>query len=63
VAGPELLAEPAGAYRHDDGRPLLGRKLADKSQRELRDLGPVVEDDNASSRVSEEVGTQRRGGT
>jgi hypothetical protein len=62
VAGPELLAEPGGPHRHDDGRPLLGRKLAGKSQREPRDLGPVVEDDNASSPVSEGVGTQRRGG-
>lgn len=34
-----LAAEPAGVYRHRDGRPLLGRKLAGKSVRELRDLG------------------------
>ena len=38
-----LAAEPAGVYQHDDGRPLLGRKLAGKSQRELRDLGLLVE--------------------
>jgi len=38
-----LASEPVGVYRHDDGRPLLGRKLAGKSQRELRDLGLVVE--------------------
>ena len=31
-------------YQHSDGRPLLGRKLAGKSQRELRDLGLLVED-------------------
>jgi uncharacterized membrane protein YeiH len=39
-----LAKEPAGVYKHDDGRPLLGRKLAGKSQRELRDLGLVVDD-------------------
>ena len=39
-----LANEPSGAYLHSDGRPLLGRKLRGKSQRELRDLGLVVED-------------------
>src|SRR5690349_12300017 len=34
--------EPKGVVVHAD-RPLLGRKLAGKSQRELRDLGLVVE--------------------
>ena len=34
-----LAKEPAGVYQHADGRPLLGRKLKGKSQRELRDLG------------------------
>jgi uncharacterized membrane protein YeiH len=38
-----LAKEPAGVYKHDDGRPLLGRKIAGKSQRELRDLGLLVE--------------------
>ena len=38
-----LASEPAGVYLHSDGRPLLGRKLAGKSQRELHDLGLVVE--------------------
>jgi hypothetical protein len=38
-----LAKEPASVYRHDDGRPMLGRKLAGKSVRELRDLGLVVE--------------------
>jgi uncharacterized membrane protein YeiH len=38
-----LAKEPAGVYQHSDGRPLLGRKIAGKSQRELRDLGLVVE--------------------
>ena len=40
-----LASEPTGVYQHSDGRPLLGRKLKGKSQRELRDLGLVVEDD------------------
>jgi hypothetical protein len=39
-----LAKEPKGVYKHSDGRPLLGRKIAGKSQRELRDLGLVVED-------------------
>ncbi|MBO0693313.1 MAG: TRIC cation channel family protein [Acidimicrobiaceae bacterium] len=34
-----LASEPRGAYVHGDGRPLLGRKLSGKSQRELRELG------------------------
>jgi hypothetical protein len=38
-----LAKEPAGVYKHDDGRPLLGRKIAGKSRRELRDLGLLVE--------------------
>ncbi len=38
-----LAKDPAGVYKHDDGRPLLGRKIARKSQRELRDLGLLVE--------------------
>ncbi|HEY7010477.1 MAG TPA: TRIC cation channel family protein [Jatrophihabitantaceae bacterium] len=38
-----LAKEPVGVYQHSDGRPLLGRKIAGKSQRELRDLGLVVE--------------------
>ena len=36
-----LAKEPAGVYQHSDGRPMLGRKLAGKSQRELHDLGLV----------------------
>lgn len=39
-----LAREPAGIYQHSEGRPLLGRKIAHKSQRELRDLGLVVDD-------------------
>src|SRR5512132_1887007 len=38
-----LASEPAGAYLHSEGRPLFGRKLHQKSERELRDLGLVVE--------------------
>jgi len=38
-----LPKEPLGVYVHSDGRPLLGRKIAGKSQRELRDLGLMVE--------------------
>jgi hypothetical protein len=30
-----LACEPSGVYMHNDGRPLLGRKLRGKSQREL----------------------------
>jgi uncharacterized membrane protein YeiH len=44
-----LAKEPAGVYQHSDGRPLLGRKLAGKSKREMRDLGLVVEPEPASS--------------
>ena len=39
-----LASEPTGVYKHSDGRPLLGRKLQGKSQRELRDLGLQVDD-------------------
>ena len=38
-----LAKEPKGVYKHGDGRPLLGRKIAGKSHRELRDLGLLVE--------------------
>ena len=43
-----LAKEPAGVYQHSDGRPLLGRKIAGKSQRELRDLGLLVDEPAAS---------------
>jgi uncharacterized membrane protein YeiH len=42
-----LAKEPAGVYQHSDGRPLLGRKIARKSQRELRDLGLLVDEPTA----------------
>jgi hypothetical protein len=38
-----LASEPAGVYLHSDGRPYLGRKIAHKSKRELRDLGRAVD--------------------
>ena len=44
-----LANEPAGVVMHGEGRPLLGRKLAGKSQRELHDLGLAVEDEGAAS--------------
>ncbi|HEX6931008.1 MAG TPA: TRIC cation channel family protein, partial [Streptosporangiaceae bacterium] len=37
-----LASEPKGVYRHDDGRPMLGRKLKGKSQREMAMLGLAV---------------------
>ena len=43
-----LAKEPSGVYVHSDGRPLLGRKLAGKSQRELHDLGLVVANGSTS---------------
>jgi len=39
-----LAKEPAGLKVHPDKRPLLGRKLAGKSQEELRMLGLTVDD-------------------
>jgi uncharacterized membrane protein YeiH len=38
-----LASEPKGVYKHTDGRPMLGRKLLGKSQRELSDLGLTVQ--------------------
>jgi uncharacterized membrane protein YeiH len=38
-----LAKEPKGVYRHSDGRPLLGRKIAQKSEREMHDLGLSIE--------------------
>jgi uncharacterized membrane protein YeiH len=43
-----LAKEPAGVYQHSDGRPMLGRKLAGKSQREMHDLGLVVDNGHVS---------------
>jgi uncharacterized membrane protein YeiH len=47
-----LAHEPKGAYIHSDGRPLLGRKLAGKSQRELRDIGLLPEPEPADPPLS-----------
>ena len=44
-----LAKEPAGVYKHSDGRPLLGRKIAGKSRRELHDLGLTVEHPDSAS--------------
>jgi uncharacterized membrane protein YeiH len=55
-----LVKEPAGVYQHSDGRPLLGRKLAGKSQRELRDLGLVVENGAQQQPASTEVESTRK---
>jgi uncharacterized membrane protein YeiH len=38
-----LASEPAGVYKHSNRRPLLGRKLMNKSKQELHDLGLVVD--------------------
>ena len=40
-----LAKEPTGVYVHDDGRPMLGRKLKGKSKRELESLGLAVHKD------------------
>jgi hypothetical protein len=39
-----LAREPKGLKLHSDRRPLLGRKLAGKSQEELRMLGLTVDE-------------------
>ena len=44
-----LAKEPTGVYKHDDGRPMLGRKLKDKSKRELDYLGLAVHKDEGNS--------------
>jgi uncharacterized membrane protein YeiH len=44
-----LAKEPAGVYLHNDGRPLLGRKLKDKSHRELHELGLTTPDPDDTS--------------
>lgn len=53
-----LASEPQGVYKHSDGRPLLGRKLKGKSQRELRDLGLLVNGDGSPVVVGAEPATQ-----
>ena len=39
-----LAKEPKGVYLHDDGRPMLGRKIKGKSRREMESLGLVVDE-------------------
>ncbi len=47
-----LATEPKGVYQHSDGRPLLGRKIAHRSKRELRDLGLAVDDEGQDTQAS-----------
>src|SRR5262249_36220505 len=47
-----LAKEPKGVVVHGEGRPLLGRKLAGKSQREMHDLGLVVPDESSTPAAS-----------
>jgi len=47
-----LPVEPGGVVIHAEKRPLLGRKLAGKSQQELRDLGLLVEDQSTPPRAA-----------
>jgi hypothetical protein len=56
-----LASEPEGVYKHSDGLPLLGRKLQGKSQRELRDLGLLVEDGEPRVVIGAEKGTPSHG--
>ncbi len=44
-----LAKEPKGVYIHDDGRPMLGRKLKGKSQREMAMLGLGMPDQDKGS--------------
>ena len=53
-----LASEPTGVYLHSDGRPLLGRKIAGKSQRELHDLGLVIEDGDGAPKAPAGVGPE-----
>jgi uncharacterized membrane protein YeiH len=39
-----LAKEPKGVYIHDDGRPMLGRKIRGKSKREMESLGLAVDE-------------------
>jgi len=42
-----LAKEPKGVYLHDDGRPLLGRKLKGKSKREMASLGLAMDNETS----------------
>jgi hypothetical protein len=50
-----LAGESVGVYQHGEGRPLLGRKLKGKSQRELRALGLTVEEPGSSDQQTPEI--------
>jgi uncharacterized membrane protein YeiH len=47
-----LAKEPKGVVVHGEGRPLLGRKLLGKSQREMHDLGLAIPDEPATPSAS-----------
>jgi hypothetical protein len=53
-----LAKEPAGVYKHDDGRPLLGRKIAGKSERELTDLGLTVANGGGQPAADKQLASQ-----
>ncbi|MGN6678488.1 MAG: trimeric intracellular cation channel family protein [Streptosporangiaceae bacterium] len=44
-----LAKEPKGVYMHDDGRPMLGRKLKGKSKREMASLGLSLDEQSGST--------------
>jgi uncharacterized membrane protein YeiH len=44
-----LAKEPKGVYVHDDGRPLLGRKIKGKSKREMESLGLAMDEPVSTS--------------
>ena len=50
-----LAGEPTGVYRHDNGRPMLGRKLKGKSAREMHDLGLAVENGGGGTATAGEA--------
>ena len=45
-----LATEPKGVYLHNDGRPMLGRKLKGKSVREMKYLGLTVDNSGGTER-------------
>ena len=49
-----LASEPTGVYRHDDGRPMLGRKLKGKSVREIARPRPARRGRRRTARNDEE---------
>ena len=52
-----MAKEPSGVYIHGGGRPMLGRKLAGKSKREMHDLGLVIEPDPHASDSDDGAGS------